>query len=490
MRRSVHNLLTNTYIANKLKPADGKRAKLIEIFDQLTQLSYEKGTRKSDTAMREKVENVVHEATAYYKTIRIFSSGKGGDMEAFRDILFFFDERYLQNFRLRECLDLLRNEIERQKKIEDDSNVEHPPERNARKVNIHLKEFEQDLQEWEKLLLNQAEPLLRKFLSDVNDIVLFYRLNDKIGRLITSDDVFARSGPHYREFKSIIAYYTEFHLKLMRTPLSPEDLRELINQTLQQMGFRHAILKLRNVNQDIFNEMIYEIINEGNLGDTAKKFTDRSRGALDAIMTVERKDDGGEFSTKDLMKLFENLCDIENMKERYKPEPGIVFAGLAKIERERYPFHIPGTFDISLKFVSEYMRNSLIFVVDWLLKELQKSPHYSKPLRPLLDCVPVIRGFVKNYKLAMDIAADKSNQAVVRSKERHFIPKKIADGLAQSIRDNCSQLKQALVDSSYNVANSTIDRSGVLTKKITVIRDSCTDSHMRISKGLSEIERI
>ena len=37
---------------------------------------------------------------------------------------------------------------------------------------------------------------------------------------------------------------------------------------------------------------------------------------------------------------------------------------------------------MSLKFVSEYMRDSMIFVVDWLNKELQKVAGIGVPAGP------------------------------------------------------------------------------------------------------------
>lgn len=40
------------------------------------------------------------------------------------------------------------------------------------------------------------------------------------------------------------------------------------------------------------------------------------------------------------------------------------------------------------------------------------------------------------------------------------------------------------------IMNSTLERAAVLRKQIGVIQESCNASHMKINKGLSEIESV
>jgi hypothetical protein len=61
MKPSTHIPESGAYIVNKMKLADDKRAKLLDILSSMALLSYEKGTRDEDAAIREKVKAVASE---------------------------------------------------------------------------------------------------------------------------------------------------------------------------------------------------------------------------------------------------------------------------------------------------------------------------------------------------------------------------------------------------------------------------------------------
>jgi hypothetical protein len=487
MKSSSHIPEGGAYIVNRMKLADDKRAKLLDILSGMARLSYEKGTRDEDAVIREKVKAVAGEIEEIYRTIRVFSSGKGGDRAAFNDILLYFDEHYVSKFKLSMQLEILKKELEDQEK-----KAQYPPDReegksDSRKVNLYIKDLAIDLQKWEKVLLHHAEPMLRQFLVDVNEIVLYHNINEKIGRLITSDDVFARSGDNYQEFKDSISRFVALHIKLTRLALSDADIIDLVSRMLQLMGFRSVILHSRNINQEKFNEMIGEIIQEGNLREHVKNNAGTSREALDAIRSHEKKLATAPVDARDLIKVLEDLIYVENLKDVILPEFTGPYTGLADKDSMRYLFHAPGTFDVSLKFISEYTRDSLIFVIDWLNKELQKAPSLARPLAPVLERVPDVRRFVSNYKVALDVSANKSNQSGAGSRERHYISKNLAKELIDIVKNNCNKMKQALIESTYNITSGSYDKSGVLVKKISLIKESCNDSYVKINKGLSEI---
>ncbi len=489
MSTSGTGIPAGAYMAGKYRQAEERKDRLLNAINRIAQISYEKGTRKSDEAIRQRVAALTGEVDRQYRMIRMFSAGKGGDTAAFRDILEFFEECYLERFVLRELLDEVRKEIANQDKIDRDYGDNHPDADHARKLNIFRQDLGRELQECEKVLLHQADPLLRAFLTEVNDILLYHLLDERIGRLITSDDVFARSGPVYQEFKKSLAWYAGLYIKLSRLPLTDEEIIETINRTLQQAGFRNPILRSRNINPGIYTEIMMEVIAEGNLRQLVKRYSDTSRSALDAIRSADKKIESVATS-KEIMKVLEDLIYLEEIKNPQRPTGAAETSGLAKNESGRYLFHAPGTFDISLKFVSEYMRDSLIFIIDWLGKELQKTPGSVSLLGPVAECIPLIKTFITYYKLALDTAADMSNQAGSGSREKHFISKQVARGLIQSVRDNCNAIRHSLIDASYGIMNSTLDRAEVLKKQIEIIKDSCQASHNKINKGLSEIESV
>ena len=482
----------SAYIVNKLKLADEKRGNLLDDLNRLSQLSYEKGVREGDSILRKKIKAAVDEIEQYYRTIQAFVSGRGGDTQAFTDMLTFFNESYFGNYLLPGLLDQIKQVIIQQEKLNQEYDAAHKDKNYTRRINIFAKQLEKDLMDLERMLLQGVEPLLSRFIADINDIVLYYQVSDTIGELISSDDLFAQSGAAYQEFKKSFIDFLEVYLKLTRKALSDTDMEELINRSLQQMGLRNLILKCRNVNLENYKEILPEIIKSGNFQVHPKKISGDFKETAEPIRAVERKQEEISMSRKTLLGAFEDLCNLENIKEGPHLDPALSVKGLAKNGAERYIFHKPGTFEVSMKFVSEYLRNALIMIIDWLNKEIQKTPNYISPLRPVLECIPSIRQFIAQYKLALDVSADKSNQAVtgLRSAESHYISKQIARELARSINDNCNIIEQALADSLNLVGKSTIERSEVLSKKIKLIMDSFNDSVAKIRKGLSEIDTI
>jgi len=158
------------------------------------------------------------------------------------------------------------------------------------------------------------------------------------------------------------------------------------------------------------------------------------------------------------MKIIEDLCYLEDPKEGRKKAAEVSVSGLAKNDKERYLFHSPGTFTISLKYISEYMRNSLILVVDWLSKELQKTPGSARLLGSIQGCIPTMREFIKHYQLAIDVSSEKSNQSGggVLVGRKVFYIKNIAGNLIQSIKDNCTVVRNALIDSTHKLSGKSI----------------------------------
>jgi hypothetical protein len=482
----------SAYIVNKLKLADEKRGNLLDDLNRLSKLSYEKGVREGDSILRKKVKAAIDEIEQYYRTIQAFVSGRGGDTQAFTDMLIFFNESYFENYQLPGLVDQIKQVILQQEKLNQEYEAAHKDKNYTRRINIFAKQLEKDLMDLERMLQQGILPLLSRFIADINDIVLYYQVSDTIGELISSDDFFTQSGAAYQEFKKSFIDFLEVYVKLTRKALSDTDMEEMINRSLQQMGLRSLILKCKNVKPEKYKEILTEIIKSGNFQVQPKKISGDLKENVEPIRAVETKQEEISKSRKTLLGAFEDLCNLENIKDSPHLDSARLVKGLAKNSTERYMFHKPGTFEVSLKFVSEYLRNALIMIIDWLNREIQKTPNYISPLRPVLGCIPSIRQFIAQYKLALDVSADKSNQAVtgLRFAESHYISKRIAKELIRFINDNCNIIEQALLDSLNIVGQNTIERSEVLSKKIKVIRDSFYDSVAKIRKGLSEIDAI
>ncbi len=486
MRKPGDTYHAGVYLSGKFRTADEKKDKLLDVINRLTQLSYEKGTRIGDSAIRSKLADIAGEIERYYRMIRAFASGKGGEIYAYQEILGFFNERYLEKFHLTAMVEALRKEMANQDRIDQEQNANHAASGHARKANAYARKLDEELKAWERSLLYSAEPLLRAFLGDVNDIYLYHRLNARFGELISRDNVFATSGEAFHYFKASIGYFLEMYIKINRKPLSDKDIGDLITQMLQQMGLRNAMIHSRNITPEKFNEITGTIVGEWNLRELTRRYTATTQGALDAIRSLE-KEKAKQVDAKELKEILEDLCYLGDPQESLVPQGGVTVTGLAKAEKERYLFHSPGTFNVSLKFVSEYARNSLILVIDFLFKELQKAPASSFLLKPMIDMLSPVKEFITNYSLAFSVSEHATNQVADRKGTQQYISRQMARDLIQSIKENSAAVRGALVDTSYKITNSSLDKSGVLGKKISILQEAWNETHAKISKGLSDI---
>ncbi|HPV43560.1 MAG TPA: hypothetical protein PKX40_20440 [Spirochaetota bacterium] len=279
----------DSYIQNELKQASGKMRTLLDVLKSLQILSFDRGNRNFDMIIKEKVESLAGEISEYYRTIQSFISGKTTSIYVFSDILAFFNEHYLTNNKLAEYLAGLKQEIDRQlQHITRDDGAASGNFR-IRRDNIFLSDFKKDLIKWEYTLTSAALPYLNEFLIDVNEILLFYRLNSVIKHLITGNDIFIQDSADYPEFKKSISRFLEYHIMLTKIPFSEAAIEEFINQTLQRMGFRMLIMKSKNMSRETYAELIKEIIKEGDFNEFAKRFARASYKAIEAIKLFEQQ---------------------------------------------------------------------------------------------------------------------------------------------------------------------------------------------------------
>ena len=485
MKGSGKTVRPGAYLPGVINRADETRDRLMNMLNGLTRLAYEKGTREGDIALRERLGGLMREVEERYRAVRMFVSGKSGDREAFRDILAFLRGQYFETDRVKEALGALKAELADQERRDREHNERHAGEGYSRKTNLYAKRLERDLAEWEKGMSLHAEPLLGKFLADLNDIVLYQLIDGRMAALMTNEDVFALAGPHFIAFKKGISDYIVTHLGITRVRMSETEIVALIHRVLQQMGFRNVMLRARNMNEDRLNGLFGEIIAEEKLVERASRYTASPAGAAEAIRKLEKKKGDSPHATR-LAPLLEGLCFLEN--------GGVAAAGAegpAMGEGDRYPFHFPGTFDPSLKFVAEYMRNNMIFVIDWLGRELKRTPDNALYLDALLECIPKGEEFMNVYGRCLAAAAQKSNQARASfgAREIQYVRKTDARELFRLISETCDDISHALVDVSYRAGTAGTDRARALLKQVDLVKENCSDARAKIANGLSEIRK-
>lgn len=476
------------FLAGKIATAEKNKDALLNALNRLTQISYEKGTRDGDAAIRERVRGLVAEAEQFYRMARSFIPGKAGDLAMSADVLDFFEARFLERNSLRELAEELKKEIDRQADLDRQHNLQHAEDGYVRKLNAYVADLKKDVADWERVLSFYAEPLLRRYIDDMNEIILYHRLERLLQKMMTNQDVFIRSGSLYDEFKTALGRFARAAVLASGTIATERDIVEAVNQALQRNGFRAVILRARNMSPDILQAIYAEVIAEHNLAPLAASRGASAQKASEALAAAEKKHAAQTFDPAAIKDIIEDLCYLEDMETKPKPDPAMPTNGLADRGEERYLFHSPGTFDNSLKFISEYMRNSLIHLLDWVAKEIQRSPQTARYLAPIIETTPSVRSFIDAYSMALDISSRKSNQekTLIGGRERHYIPRPLARRLVQAINDNCVKLRHSLIDAAYNVSSL---RDSVLAKKISVMQETCNHAHAKINKGLSEIEK-
>jgi len=485
MRQPGQIYKINAFRSGKLKQAEKIIDKLSDVINSLTHLKYEKGTRDGDFALREKLKVLMYEIESHYKTIRSFSSGKIGETDVFKEILTFYGEHFLDDFQLGTFLAGIRHEIANQKIRDHEHNIKKAGNSYERKINLYARDLERDLNEWEKILSLKAVPLLTALINEINDLVLFFRVDDILDSLIIDNNVFVMRGDVFEDFNSCIAEFVRYYIKNRKIFLSDRDIGEMIDQTLNDMGFMSIILKTKNMNQTIFTGIVNQIISKYSLKQLAGGYKQAGDGSANG---TGRQDKQSFFMDKEFTIMLEKLCFMEHMITPGNGDRDGYEAGLAEKPDEQFLFYSPGTFDLSLKYIAEYLRDALIFIIDWLNKELTKDPKVSKTMDPVLFCVADINNFISTYKRALEIASIKSNrsEASVISREKQFVSKNMANELIEIIIVTSTNIQDALINTALNAGSISFYR-GVLTKKIKIIQDSFNNTFERIKKGLEKI---
>jgi hypothetical protein len=290
MIQPVDNNSINAYINNKMKLSEDKRNSLLFALNKLVQLSYKNSERASDPIVQKKTMAIIDEIGRYYNITRSFINGKGGDIGAFRDILMYFDKQYLENNSLVNLLDQLKQELAHYNKPGDMHDITLNVSDNTRIDSISTNDLELGLvKQWEKMLLYIVEPMLLGFLTDVSEIVLYYDIKKTLTQLIDGNIALNRNNKDYLDFTKSFVYFIELQIKLSRNNMSDNEMAEMMNSRLQQMGFRNLILKSRNIDPGKYREIMAEIINEVKHGESDNTFSVIHKNAVDAIRAIEEK---------------------------------------------------------------------------------------------------------------------------------------------------------------------------------------------------------
>jgi hypothetical protein len=286
--RDSHN--TRAYIANKLKLAQNKREKLLDVINSLLQISIKNNAEIIKSGNGDIVKLINGELKQYYRIIRTHVEGVRGNLDYFSFILSFFDKVYLDENKI----EGLARRLEQQLVLKGESGRTYNPGfagyKGARTASRFSAGIEKVLTNWIHLIESIVDTLLRDYLSDVNEIVLYSCLKNAINRPDISIRDISHDDAGNKDCKKSFAFFFEILMKLNQKYLSDEEMGKMINQLLQKMGFKNIVMTSRSLNQDKYMTMISEIVNEVNSNKYIKKYTDSYHTALKKIREIENRE--------------------------------------------------------------------------------------------------------------------------------------------------------------------------------------------------------
>jgi hypothetical protein len=488
MTKKLHNqqnYKSTFFISSKIKSTDDKKYYLTKTLYKLNDLKYEKGTRKSDYAIREVLKDLQNEVDKYYSTIMLFDSGKNGDMKAYEDILIFFDNHFLDAFSIHDKLQLLKKEIGLVKEDESGKTAE-PDATYKREKNEYLSEFEKKITYFEIQFKLNIIPQLKEFLNNVNQILLYEKAMLFIESLIlnrpdTSNNLTGE------DFKTAVLFFLNMHNKINLVEFSKKDVREFINITLNQMEIKEALTSEIATKKFSLNDFIEKTANTYCTGAEPKP---KKRASMTQDEVIEKET--APVDDEALRQLDKLLDELYSISIRGKPSwtRGLGTPEVHGKKKEHvHLFHVPGSFEVSLKTVADYLANSLIFIYYWLKHEIIKQNFPADMPGLFEECITQSIKFVQLFGNALIIASENESQTrtLVNERIRQFIPKKLAHELIDSVKKNCTLLDDALGECSLNITIHTSAKNNVLFKKIKINHDFFTFAKNKILKEIRQI---
>lgn len=488
MDSQFQNIQEILYFSRKIKEADEKKFLLAKNLYELNILSYEKGSRKGDYVIRDRVKDVNEELNRYYDTIKLFDNGKNGDIKAFQVLLEFYNKNFIESSNIDIKLQLLKDEVSRQEKADQENNLKHSESGHQRKKNLYIAELLKEVKAFDYRLKVGVTEQLQNFLNDVNHL-LFCR---QIMLLVEDAQKSGKSSSNLiktNDVPDVIKTFLIYHQKINNTEFSKIRMKEFIESALELMGLNELLSRRIGANKFIMNEIIERAVNDAAVSLPAKS------GYEVHGERPEPGDSGRGDNILQIMiqvkKLVDKLCAV-NVNE---PLPHLrghgAVKGLGEKKGGRYLFHEPGSFKISLKTLADYLNDSLIFVYSWIMQELKKNNIPVSNVAPVVYCFIYSEDFIKEYVTALEISSDKSNQdlSFFEGDLRQYIPKKLARSLLELIVTNCSLLEDAFNECSGIVLQQPFRGSDAFIKKLSVVQEHFIKARIRIIDGIKQIEQ-
>jgi len=487
MDSQFQNIQEILYLSRKTKEADEKKFLLAKNLYELNSLSYENGSRSGDYLIRERVKDVCEEVNRHYDTVKLFDNGKSGDIKAYQEILEFNNKNFIDSSSIEIKLQLLKDEISKQEKADQEHNLEHSQSGHQRKRNLYVAELLKEIKILEYRLKIGVTQQLQNFLNDVNHILFC----GQIILLIEDAHKRGKSSLYLNKTNEIPVFLKTFlfyHKKINNTEFSKTEMKEFIKSTLELMGLNEPLFIRVGATKLIMNEIIESVVNDS-CASLRAETGNEIQGEEPAVTDIGNEDNILQVLLQ-VKKLIDKLCAVNEKETAPDLSGNAAVKGLGEKKSERYLFHEPGSFKITLKTIADYLNDSLIFVYSWIKQELKKNIIPVSYMAPLVYCFIYSENFIKEYRTALDISSEKSNQdsSFFEGELRQYIPKKLAQSLLELIGTNCSLLEDAFNDCSGIISQQPFRGSEAFIKKLLIVQESFIQARIRIIDGIKNID--
>jgi len=478
--RYQKNLYNPSYLQMMLRDTDNKKHLLVREMSELKNISYERGSRESDYFIRKLLHDVRETIQQYHDMIKYFTIGMNGDVRVLEDIKFFFEKYYLDSSILLSCINLVKTEIIQHENINNDKKPAPLRASHKRKRNTFLVPLKKRLYQIESHIHYFIDPLLRDFLNNINTILFFLNIKKILEETNRSTDRLEVDS-RILKLKTHISNFLWLYKKIYPESFYTINTTTFMMDTLGSMGFIHPL-----TSQNININQLHDIVEDATISFNIKSTPVKPGESPDVKKELKEAGDNYMLYITKFIELLEwfNYNSILSPGQ-VKPSK----CPMKVLMQKRFLFHIPGSFKISLKVVSDYYINSLISIISWLQREFKKEKSYisnSSKWKPMIDSLKLAENFIYVYEEAIIESSKPQNQleCVLTGVVRHYISLQHARHLANLIHMSNDAIYDALSITSIMLNKQTFRGSSSLRRRIHIVRDSFDNATQRIREGM------
>ncbi len=479
------NFYNPSYLQSLLREADDKKYILGKELFEVNNLSYERGSRKNDYTIRDRLRDISTTIDQYYDMVKYFDNAGDSNIRIFEEILMFFESNYIDLLTLNGQIEALKSEIENQEAEHPDNEKSTGNGDSSRQTNVYIFQLKQQLHAMENRVNSRIDPVLREFLQCVNLLLLFQKIRSLLESTLKSTDQ-ANVAARTENLKQIIITFLWLYKKILPESFKAINKKSFIMDTIHNMGFNNALVTRAVVGKHQLQTLIDDITSS--MKSTSPEEDELDEG-FDTIPSTENEKLPVDY-INDLMEL---LYRITYNKDDNIDTIVRLHNNSGKNREKRFPFHEPGSFKITLKVASDYCIDSLIFMVSWLQREFKKGavPKVSQFIwGPVMDSLVQAEYFMHAYVKAVNISSQHENQSqsAFTGEIRQYIPREHARQLIRLIQHGCDAMYAALVDTSILIAENPFNGGEQLLKRIQIARESFDNARDKIAKGTRSIK--